>query len=88
MKLLGWYQRGFWFNRWNTDLIFCIHQLQEEEWEYSQTVQHVFIDLKKAYDPVRRIVLWNVWGTQETVQVIKMGLNETYSKVCIGTFVW
>jgi hypothetical protein len=44
----------------------------ETTWEYNETVHQLFIDFKKAYDSVRREVLYNiliVWGTHETSQV-------------------
>jgi hypothetical protein len=48
----------------------------------------VFIDLKKAYDSVRRKVLYNILSEfgipRKLVGIIKMCLNETYSRVCIG----
>jgi sorting nexin-29 len=48
----------------------------------------LFIDFKKAYDPVKREVLYNIlleFGTpKKLVRLIKMCLNETYSKVCVG----
>jgi hypothetical protein len=48
----------------------------------------LFIDLKKAYDSVRREVLYNIlvqFGVpMKLVGLIKMRLNETYSKVRIG----
>jgi hypothetical protein len=51
-----------------------------EKWEYS--------DFKKAYDSVRREVFHNIliqFGVpMKLVRLIKMCLNETYSKVCIG----
>jgi hypothetical protein len=41
-----------------------------KKWEYTETVHQLFIDFKKAYDSVRREVLYNrVWGTHETSQV-------------------
>ena len=40
-----------------TDHIFCIHQILEKKWEYSETVHQLFIDFKEAYDSVRREVL-------------------------------
>jgi len=45
----------------------------------------LFIDSKKAYDPVKRIVLYNIlikFGVpMKLVRLIKMCLNKTYSKV-------
>jgi hypothetical protein len=47
-----------------------------------------FIDLKKAYDSVRREVLYNIFiefGILfKLVRLIKMCLNETYSRVRVG----
>jgi hypothetical protein len=68
--------------------IFCIRQILEKKWEYNETVHQLFIDFKKAYDSVRRKVLYNIlieFGVpMKLVRLIKMCLNETYSKVCIG----
>jgi hypothetical protein len=54
-------------------------------WEYNETVPQLFIDFKKAYDSVRREVLYNIiivfWVPMKLVRLIKMCLNETYSKV-------
>jgi hypothetical protein len=48
----------------------------------------LFIEFKKAYDSVRREVLYNIligYGVpMKLVKLIKMCLNETYSKVSIG----
>jgi hypothetical protein len=56
--------------------------------EYNETVHQLFIDFKKAYDSVRREVLCNIlieFGVpMKLVRLIKMCLNETYSKVRIG----
>jgi hypothetical protein len=53
--------------------------------EYNGTVHKLFIDLKKAYDSVRREVLYNIlieFGIlRKLVGLIKMCLNETYSRV-------
>jgi hypothetical protein len=48
--------------------IFWIRQILEKKWEYNETVHQLFVDFKKAYDSVRREVLYNdrVWGTPET----------------------
>jgi hypothetical protein len=59
-----------------------------KKWEYNKTVHQLFTDFKKAYDSVRRKVLYNIlieFGVpMKLVRLIKMCLNETYSKVCIG----
>jgi hypothetical protein len=56
--------------------------------EYNETVHQLFVDFKKAYDSVRREVLYSVlieFGvTMKLVRLIKMCLNEMYSKVRIG----
>jgi sorting nexin-29 len=56
--------------------------------QYNETVHQLFIDSKKAYDSVRREVLYNIRIEFEIpmklVRLIKMCLHETYSKVRIG----
>jgi hypothetical protein len=51
-------------------------------------VYQLFIDLKKAYDSIKREVLYNTlveFGIpKKLVRLIEMCLNETYSKVRIG----
>jgi hypothetical protein len=51
-------------------------------------VHELFIDFKKAYDSIKREVLYNIlleFGIpKKLVRLIKMCLNETYSKVRIG----
>jgi hypothetical protein len=51
-------------------------------------ILQLFIDAKKAYDSLRRELLYNiliVFGvTMKLVWLIKMCLNESYSKVRIG----
>jgi hypothetical protein len=51
-------------------------------------VPQLFIDFKKAYDSIKREVLYNIlleFGIpKKLVRLIKICLNETYSKVCIG----
>jgi hypothetical protein len=53
--------------------------------EYNETVYQIIIDFKKAYDSVRREVLYNIlteFGVpMKLVGLIKMCLNETYSEV-------
>jgi hypothetical protein len=59
-KITGDHQCGFRRNRSMTDQIFYIRQTLEKKWEYNGTVHQLFIDFKKAYDSVRREVLYNI----------------------------
>ena len=87
-EITGHHQCGFRCNRSTTDLIFCIRQILEKKWEYNEAVHQLFIDFKKAYDSVRREVLYNIlieFGIpMKLVRLIKMCLTETYSKVQVG----
>jgi hypothetical protein len=51
-------------------------------------VHQLFIDFKKDYDSLKKEVLYNIlleFGIpNKLVRLIKMCLNETYSKVCVG----
>jgi len=51
-------------------------------------VHQLFFDFKKAYDSVRRVVLYNIlmeFGIPMIlVRLIKVCLNETYSRVRVG----
>jgi hypothetical protein len=53
-------------------------------------VHQLFVDFKKAYDSIKREVLYNILlefdMPKKLVRLIKMCLNETYSKVRIGKF--
>jgi hypothetical protein len=55
-----------------------------KKWEYNETVHQLFIYFKKAYESVRREVLYNILiefrVPMKLVRLIKMRLNETYSK--------
>jgi hypothetical protein len=59
----------------------------EEKRGYNETVLHLFIDLKKAYDSCRREVLYNIVIEFE-VRLLKICLNEMYSKVCMGKYIF
>jgi hypothetical protein len=86
-EIIGDHHCGFRRNRSTTDQIFCIRQILEKKWEYNGTVHHLFIDFKKAYDSVRREVLYKIligFGPRKLVRLIKMCLNETFSKIRIG----
>jgi hypothetical protein len=78
------------------DQIFYIRHILDEKWEYNGTVHQLFIDFKKAYDSVKREVLYNIlleFGVpKKLVRLLKMCLHETYSKVrvsniCLKIFV-
>jgi hypothetical protein len=51
-------------------------------------VRGLFIDFKKASDSVKREVLYNILLEcsipKKLVRLIKICLNETYSKICVG----
>jgi hypothetical protein len=55
-EIIGDHQCGF----RRTDQIFRIRQILEKKWEYNGTVHQLFIDFRKAYDSVRREVLYNI----------------------------
>ena len=59
-----------------------------KKWEYNEAVHQLFMDFKKAYDSVRREVLYNnliEFGIpKKLVRLIKMCLTETYSRVQVG----
>jgi hypothetical protein len=75
-------------NRSTTDKIFYIRHILEKKWEYNVTVHQLFIDFKKAYDSVGREALYNIlieFGIpRKLLGLIKMCLNESYSRVRIG----
>ena len=62
----------------------------EKQWEYNDTVHQLLIDLKKAYASVKREVSYNILTeigiAKKLVELIKMCLSETYSRVRVGRF--
>jgi hypothetical protein len=70
------------------DQICYICQILEKKWEYNGTVHQLFIDFKKAYDSVRKQVLYNIFIgfriSKKQLGLIKMCLNEAYSAVHTG----
>jgi hypothetical protein len=72
------HQCGFQNNRSTTDQVFCICQILEKKWEYSETVHQLFIDFKKDYDSVRREVWYSILieccVPMKLVRLIKMCL--------------
>jgi len=87
-EIVGDHQCGFRRNRSTIDHIFCILQILEKKWEYNEEVHHLFIDFKKAYDSVRREVLYKIlieFGIpRKPVRLVKLSLTETYSRVWVG----
>jgi hypothetical protein len=87
-EIIGDHQCGFRRNRSMNNQVFNIRQILEKKVEYNGMVHQLFIDFKKAYDSVRREVLYSIiieFGIdRKQVGLIKMCLNETYSTVHIG----
>jgi hypothetical protein len=87
-EIIGNHQRGFHHNRSTMTQIFYILQVLEKKWEYNGAVHQLLIDFKKAYDSIKREVLYNILLefhiSKKLVRLIKMCLNETYSKIHIG----
>jgi hypothetical protein len=87
-KIIGNNQCGLQYNRSTTDHMFGICKILEEKWEYSEAVHWLFIDFKKDYDSVSREVLYNILIEfcipMKLVRLLKMCLNETYSRVQVG----
>jgi hypothetical protein len=79
-EIIGDHQCGFRRNR-STDEIFHIPPILEKEWEYNVTVHQLSIDFEKAYNSVRREVLYNIlveFGIpRKLAGLIQMCLNET-----------
>ena len=75
-------------NRSTTDHIICIRQILETKWEYNEAVHQLFIDFKKAYDSVRKEVLYNIviesGIDMKLVRPIKLCLAETCIRVRVG----
>ena len=59
-EIIGDHQCDFRRNRSTIDHIFCIRQIHEKKWESSEEVHQLFIDFKKAYDSVRRELLYKI----------------------------
>ena len=87
-EIIGDHQCGFRRNRLTIDHIFLIRQMREKKWECNEEVHQLFIDFEKAYDSVRREVLYNILIEfvipRKLVRLIKKSLTETYSIVRVG----
>jgi hypothetical protein len=75
---------------WKADLLLITYSAFVRDWrkklEINGTVHQLFMDSEKAYDSVGTEALYNIlteFGiTLKLARLIKMSLNETYSKVC------
>jgi hypothetical protein len=76
------HQCGFRRNRSTTDQIFCICQILEIKWEYSETVHQLFIDFKKAYDSDSDQILAELKqaGGETLVSAIHKLINSIWNK--------
>jgi len=87
-EIIGYHQCSFRRDRSTIDLIFCLRQILEKKWEYNEPVHQLFINFKKAYDSIRREVLYKIlieFGIlRKLVRLIKMSLTETYNRVWVG----
>ena len=87
-EIIGDHRYGLWGNRSTADHVLCICQIVEKKWEYNEAVHQLFIEFKKAYDSVRREVLYNTLNEfgilMKLVRLINMCLTETYSRVRLG----
>ena len=87
-EIIGHHQCGFWRIRSTADHIFCILQILEKKWEYNEALHQFLIVFKKAYDSVRRAVLYNILiefcFPMKLVRLLKVCLTETYSRVWVG----
>ena len=82
------HQCGFQHNMSTTAHIFCICQIFDKKLEYIDAMHQIFIDFKKAYDSVRREVLYNILIEfripMKLVRLIKMCVNENHSRIWVG----
>jgi sorting nexin-29 len=66
----------------------AICQILEKKWEYNRTVYQLFIDFKKAYDSVKRDVLYirllEFGLSKKLIRLLKTCLNETNRKIRVG----
>jgi len=71
-----------------TPCILSTRHTLEKNWEYSEAVHQLCIDFKTTYDSVRREVLYNIlielWISMKLIRLIKMCLNENYSRFRVG----
>ena len=90
-EIIAAHQCGFRRKRSTTDHIFCIRQMLEKKWEDNDALYQLFTNFQKAYDSIRREVLYNnfnEFGTpMKLVRLIQICLNETYTRDRVGKHV-
>jgi hypothetical protein len=57
-EIIGDHQCGFRRKRSTINQTFCIRHILEKKLEYNERVHQQFIDFKKAYDSVRKEILY------------------------------
>jgi len=72
-NIMGDYQNGFRDRRSVIDNIFVLKIINKKIWEYNQSVQYLFINLKKKYDSLNRDTLWKC---MEEFKIPKKLLNK------------
>jgi hypothetical protein len=87
-EIIGDHQYGYHRNMLTTNHMFSIRQILEKNWEIFEAVHLLFIDVKRAFDTVRREVLYNILIEfdipRKLVSLIRMCLSETYSRIRVG----
>jgi hypothetical protein len=67
--------------------LFAFTRYWRKKWEYNETVHHLLVDFKKAYDSVTKEVLYNIhieFGAPVKLVRLVMCLNETCGKSLWG----
>jgi hypothetical protein len=86
-EIIGAHQCGFWFNRWTTDQILCICQILEKKmgikWDSTLAINRLQDFSEEGTIVVLYNILIEIGIPMKLVRLIKMCLNETYSKVHI-----
>ena len=59
-EIIGDHQCVFQCNGSATDHIFCIHEILEKKWEYTEAMHYLFVNFKKIYDSGGWEVLYNI----------------------------
>ena len=84
---MGDYQNGFRDGRYVINNVFALKIINEKFWENKQSVQYLFIDFQKAYDSIRRDMLWKCMKEfkihTKLISMCKTWVQETRSAVRI-----